>query len=62
MDLRKQHLLDLDNHPTMTFTGTFHGTEVTGHLTTRSATAALTGQVEVSITTPTTRCSRPMPG
>ncbi|GAB3897471.1 hypothetical protein GCM10029964_080370 [Kibdelosporangium lantanae] len=50
MDLRKPHLLDLDNHPTMTFTGTFRGTEVTGRLTARGTTTTLTGQVELSTT------------
>jgi polyisoprenoid-binding protein YceI len=49
LDLRKPRLLDLDNHPSMTFTGTFDGAEVTGELTARGATASLTGQVEVSI-------------
>lgn len=53
LDLRKPGLLDLDRHPTMTFTATScrpaeHGWNVTGTLQARGRTTELSGVVELS--------------
>ena len=53
LDLRKPRLLDLDAHPTMTFTSTAieasdDGWRVTGTLTARGVSTPLTGTAQVS--------------